>query len=67
METFRCGHVRTPDNSRSNGAARVRCRTCHDAAMKRNYITRRARLRAIEEENVRLREQLQQCLNGRTP
>lgn len=64
MESFTCGHPKSPTNLRKDGT-RERCRECHNAAINRSYHKRTTRLAHLEAENERLREQLEQCLKGR--
>lgn len=39
VDTFRCGHPKSPENSAPNGKAGVICRTCRNARKRRNYAT----------------------------
>lgn len=70
-ESYRCGHPKTAENSRMNGGY-LRCRICQNRnvqASKKRRLERaktdRIEVERLREENARLREQLQQCLNGR--
>lgn len=36
IETFPCGHARSPENSRKRGGGRVRCKICHDVMKSRS-------------------------------
>jgi len=38
MDTFECGHPKSPENTTKNGASRYgKCKTCHNAAARRDY------------------------------
>lgn len=52
METFRCGHPRSPENTGKNGNARGYCKTCHNARKKAAYDCNREAARASARERT---------------
>ena len=38
MDTFECGHPKSPENTTKNGASRYgKCKTCHNALLRASY------------------------------
>jgi cytochrome c553 len=54
MNTFACGHAKTPENTRKNGDY-TRCKTCHNAQL---YRARTSRVARQADERAELRRQL---------
>ncbi|MEU3281590.1 HNH endonuclease [Streptomyces antibioticus] len=50
VDTFRCGHPKSPENSAPNGKAAPICRTCRNERKRRNYAADPAKARAVSRE-----------------
>lgn len=52
-QTFRCGHPKTPDNTRTNGGTSTACRTCRNSQAREAYAANQTAARAAVKERMR--------------
>lgn len=62
---FRCGHPRTPDNTKPNGSGKVTCRACRRVRDRNRPEVRRARQAREQNRYARMRRNLRNKIEAK--